>query len=492
MDVIPKCIGAALLVAASMAPPVSAQDEQQERTYCNPLGDLRMGDPFVLRHDGLYYLYGTNAGDGFKCWTSTDLVEWTPTGYAYRRKPDSWGRSTYWAPEVIRYRDKFYMVYSCMREREEGYRLCLAVADTPAGPFRDLHAPWFDNGWSCIDGDIFVDDDGTPYLFFDKVGVVGEPWKEPSEGYIYGMIYAVRLAEDLSVPVGEPVLCLQADQEWEEPESMHTRCNEGAFVLKRHGVYHMTYSANNYTSPNYGIGHATAPAPLGPWTKSPDNPLVAKDIAKGISGPGHSSITVSPDGRELFMVYHAHADVDRPSGNRTVNIDRLVFEDNDRLTLIGPTRAPQPMPSANASDIKASASGHLVTYRGETLLLVGESGTQCVMQNANIDYRAWIDDCAERGIRAVHIWAFVPPRQKADGTAIEERYGYLYPGMTPWARKADGPAATDGLPQWDLTTFDEGEDTSHYWPRLRDLCGYAAQKRMLVGITVFFGWPKWN
>jgi len=145
-----------------------------------------------------------------------------------------------------------------------------------------------------------------------------------------------------------------------------------------------------------------------------------------------------------------------------------------------------------ATQIGVSPSGHYITYRGKTLLLAGDSGTQCVMQNANINYREWIDDCAERGIRAVHIWSFVAPRQTADGRVIENRYGYVYPGLTPWARKNSGPEATDGLKQWDLKTFDEGSGDRHWWPRLRGLCAYARDRGLLVGITVFFGWPKWN
>jgi hypothetical protein len=143
--------------------------------------------------------------------------------------------------------------------------------------------------------------------------------------------------------------------------------------------------------------------------------------------------------------------------------------------------------------LSASPSGHYVQYSGKVLMLIGDSGTQCVMQNLNLDHRQWIDDCAQRGITAVHIWALVPPRQKRDGSAVEGRYGYVYPGATPWARRAAGPPATDGWPQWDLTRFDEGDDPNkNYWPRLRDLCSYAKQHRIVVGITVFFGWPKHN
>jgi hypothetical protein len=143
--------------------------------------------------------------------------------------------------------------------------------------------------------------------------------------------------------------------------------------------------------------------------------------------------------------------------------------------------------------LTVSQSGHYFTYQGRPVMLVGDSGTQCVMQNLNIDYREWIDDLAPRGNNAVHVWALLAPRQRQDGSVVEERYAYVYPGATPWRRRTDGPPATDQLRQWDLTQFDEGTDAkSHYWPRLRALVAYAKKRNMCVGITLFFGWPKWD
>ncbi len=326
-----------------------AQTAQTGRTYINPVGGaIRMGDPFVMRYGDRYYLYGTTAGDGFKCWRSSNLVDWSAAGeggYAYKATAESWGGNTFWAPEVVYYKGKFYMVFSCQpaKDKEFTARICLAVADKPEGPFKDMRAPLFDNGWSCIDGHIFIDEDGSAYLFFDKVGAVGDAWGEKAEGYLYGIIYGVRLKDDLGGIAGEPVKCLEADQRWELGWSAgqpRTRCDEGAFVFKHDGKYYMTYSANYYADPNYGIGYATAVTPLGPWTKSKDNPLVKKNASIGVSGPGHNSITESPDRKELFMVYHTHGDPER-----VVNIDRLVFEKDGAVKLIGPTRSGQPMPS---------------------------------------------------------------------------------------------------------------------------------------------------
>lgn len=140
--------------------------------------------------------------------------------------------------------------------------------------------------------------------------------------------------------------------------------------------------------------------------------------------------------------------------------------------------------------IATSAGGHFVSYRGEPVLVVGESGTQCVLQNANLDFARWIDDCAAAGLNTAHVWSFVAPRQQLDGSDVENRYGYVYPGITPWARRDSGTRARDGGFQWDLRQWDEGETPDHYWPRLRALCARAQEKGLLLGITVFWGWPK--
>lgn len=311
-------------------------------TYTNPVGEtpLQMGDPFVLQHGDRYFLFGTNASnEGFKCWESPDLVQWTPKGWAYQETDDSWAKSHYWAPEVKEYRGKFYMTYSAMPKSADTPRLliALAVSDDPAGPYKDLYAPWFDFGYSAIDGHIFVDDDGKPYLYFSRNGA--------QDGYSFGIIYGVALTEDLSKPIGEVVKLMEADQLWEKVRYAENRCNEGAFVLKHNGRYYMTYSANHTGFPHYGIGYATADHPLGPWVKAEENPIAATNLDVGVSGPGHSCITRSPDGEELFIIYHTHADPKNPSGERVVNIDRLQFDEDGKLKIIGPTRSPQPMPS---------------------------------------------------------------------------------------------------------------------------------------------------
>jgi beta-xylosidase len=313
-------------------------------TYTNPVGDapIHMGDPFAFAHGGKDYLVGTTApNEGVHCYESTDLAHWRLVGWAWRKSAAAWAVGAFWAPEVTFYRGQFYLTYSGLVRGSKPDRLllALAVSDTPAGPYRDLHTPWFDPGYSTIDGHIFVDDDGTPYLYFSRNGA--------QEGYSFGINYGVRLERDLSQLVGEPVKLTEASQPWERVKWAENRCNEGATVLKHAGRYYMTYSANHTEFPSYGIGYATADQPLGPWTKADENPILATNLELGVSAPGHNSIVRTRDGKELFIVYHTHADPKRPSADRVVNIDRLEFTADGRLCVKGPTRAPQSLPSGS-------------------------------------------------------------------------------------------------------------------------------------------------
>jgi len=308
--------------------------------YQNPLMDgLSIADPYVLYYDGMYYLYGTtSSGHGFKYWTSETLVDWRAGGFAFKKSDAGWGRQNFWAPEVIHYLNKFYMVYSAKGQtmNGSGMRICIAIADHPAGPFEELYAPLFDHNFSCIDAHIFIDDQ-TPYLYYEMVGAVGELWN--NAGYLWGMIFGVPLSEDLSKPLTEPVLCLYPSQDWEGINSMKARSNEGMTVFMGNDKYYMTYSGNHYADPNYGVGYATADKPLGMWVKYSGNPILKNNLQNGVSGPGHNCVFQIPNSDIWVIFYHTHADPENPSANRILNMDQFIFDDDGTINNIEPTRS---------------------------------------------------------------------------------------------------------------------------------------------------------
>lgn len=301
--------------------------------FQNPLPIQQIGDPFMLRTtDEQYICYATSAPDGFKAWVSTDLLHWQELGYVYRRRSDSWGVADFWAPEVVYHHGQYFMHYSARWRHNHSLRIGVAVADHPAGPFEDiLNAPMFDFGYAAIDGHILKDDDGRIYLYYSR---------DCSENIVDGRheshIYGIKLQDDLVSLIGQPVCLTRPEQAWEIRSGVEWRWNEGPFVLKNLGKYYLMYSANFYASRDYSVGYAVAEHPLGPFVKSPRNPILATNVPE-ISGPGHNSITTSPDRTEMVIVYHTHTDPDKPSGDRQVCLDRMGFHPDGSLWVDGPT-----------------------------------------------------------------------------------------------------------------------------------------------------------
>ncbi|RAO99394.1 glycoside hydrolase [Petrotoga sp. 9PW.55.5.1] len=314
-------------------------DSYPDSTYTNPL-KVFVADPYVLKVEDTYYLYGTSVANmGFKVWESNDLVNWEEKGFAFSKfeEGNEWGQGDFWAPEVVSYKNKYYMIYSA-RASDGHLKIALAESSSPIGPFLNIKAPLFDKGFSNIDGHIFIDSDGTPYLFY-----VRDCSENIIDGKHISQIYVQKMSKDLLTLEGDPILVVEPSQDW-EGIGEDWQWNEGPFVIKENGIYYLLYSANYFASPEYAIGYATADNPMGPWIKSEDNPILSKDLSLGVSGPGHCSVTNSPDSSELFIVYHSHAFPKSPSGIRVLNIDRIYFNENGELRIKGPTRTPQPFP----------------------------------------------------------------------------------------------------------------------------------------------------
>ena len=138
------------------------------KTFTNPLSNItKIGDPYVLKVDSIYYLYATSSALGFKVWQSSDLTNWTEKGLALDKNNPSnqWGKGNFWAPEVKEYRNKFYMTYSAI-DTNGLMKIRIARSDKPTGPFINWSAPFFrSDEYSYIDADLFLDNDKA-YLFY--------------------------------------------------------------------------------------------------------------------------------------------------------------------------------------------------------------------------------------------------------------------------------------------------------------------------------------
>lgn len=175
-----------------------------------PLSDIHIRDPFVLRDGEMYYLYGTRGptcwgeADGFDVCTSRNLADWDGPFPAFTRPDGFWADRNFWAPEVHRYQDRYYMFASFKGPaRRRGTQIL--AAGHPAGPFH-IHSsgPVTPEEWDCLDGTLYVED-GRPYMVFCH------EWTQVRDGEICAM----PLTADLRAAAGEPAVLFRASQpEW--------------------------------------------------------------------------------------------------------------------------------------------------------------------------------------------------------------------------------------------------------------------------------------
>ena len=164
------------------------------------LRDIHLRDPFIFAENGVYYLYGTRRGattkvipwQGLDVYTSADLIEWSEPRECFTRPEDFWSDRDFFAPEVYRYGDAYYMLASF---RSEDRLRCSQIlkSDSPLGPFLPFtDGPITPEGWTCLDATLYVDEDGTPWTAFCH------EWTQIGDG----TIDILPLTPDLTAPAG--------------------------------------------------------------------------------------------------------------------------------------------------------------------------------------------------------------------------------------------------------------------------------------------------
>ena len=309
----------AVLLLVFLAPPVMAMEKAAEEPFfANPLNIYSIGDPFILPADGRYYLFATGGNLGFNVWESDDLRAFGEPQVALKLLP--WATGSYWAPEVYHYQGRYVMLYSVRWKQNGSLRVGIAFADQPQGPYQDpLGGPLLDLGYAAIDASLFVDADGTPYLYYSR-----DCSENVVKGHNESHVYGVKLSADLLSLEGEPVLLTVPDAPW-ELQSGDWRWNEGPCVIAHQGRYYLFYSANMFSQKEYAVGAA-----------------VGSVEAVRVSGPGHNSFFRVGD--ELFNAYHTHSNPKSPSGNRRLNIDSAGFHADGTAYLNGPVIGKRPLP----------------------------------------------------------------------------------------------------------------------------------------------------
>lgn len=193
--------------------------------------DINIRDPFILTHEGKYYLYGTRGAtawvkaEGLDVYVSEDLENWSEAHQCFTVPENFWADKEIWAPEVHKYKGKFYM-FVTFRSEERDRATQILRSESPMGPF----LPFTDDaitphGWRCLDGTFYVDKEGNPYIVFCR------EWRQ----VVDGEIHAMRLTEDLTAAAGEPILLFRASEpDWADKTRKHF-ITDGPFMYRTQG-----------------------------------------------------------------------------------------------------------------------------------------------------------------------------------------------------------------------------------------------------------------
>lgn len=276
-------------VAATTLLPV-AQNLRMD-TYCNPLNvdytymiydagrdiSYRSGaDPAVVEFRGEYYMFVTRS-NGY--WHSTDLQNWnfiTPKGYWYPQGCN--------APAAHNYKDS--VLYVC--GDPSGVMSVMSSDDPKSG----VWTPGVGIIANLQDPDLFIDDDGSAYMFYGSSNVY------PIRAIELDRTHNFLPKTDERVPL----FGLDLDKHgWERFGENHTTDTdlggfiEGPWMTKHNGKYYLQYGSPGTEFNVYGDGVYVADYPMGPYTYQKHNPVSYKPGGY-MNGAGHGSSVKGPGG----------------------------------------------------------------------------------------------------------------------------------------------------------------------------------------------------
>ncbi|ULL16792.1 alpha-N-arabinofuranosidase [Paenibacillus sp. H1-7] len=273
------------------------------RTFRNPLVE-KGADPWIYRHtDGFYYFTVTrgNRIDIWKSATISGIADKTPQT-VWQAPETGPNCKNIWAPEIHFIQGKWYIYYTA-NDGQGGKpgdqtRRCYVLENASVDP---LSGEWVDKGQirtaiAGLDGTVLQHRDEL-YFVYSGYGSFPD----------YGSaLYMVKMSDPWTT-IGDEVLLSAPTEAWEKQGGM--AINEGPIFLRRNGKLFLIFSASACWSDDYALGMLTASETddvMNPasWIKH-DGPVFAKSVENKAFGPGHNGFTVSPDGTEDWILYHA-------------------------------------------------------------------------------------------------------------------------------------------------------------------------------------------
>lgn len=310
---------------------------QNMGSYSNPIIHKDKADPTVISDGkGNYFLYSTSPSKRVPIYTSTNLIDWyyCSDSFTTDQMPIGLEGGGIWAPDVIRYNDKYIMAYSYSKDGEfHKNGIGIAVADSPKGPFKN-HGILFTSDSSGVRNSIdpaFVEEDGELYLLWGS----------------FNGLFIVKLNVNNK---GQFHI-----KDINSKKQVAGNAFEGSHIFKRGKYYYLFASVGSCCKKDnstYRVVVGRSENLFGPYLDSDGNKMLDNGYNLVLSsndkfvGPGHGSSIITDKDGKTWYIYHSYL---RGKGEK----GRLAMLDEIRWTKDGwpyvykcsPSSGPSPAPN---------------------------------------------------------------------------------------------------------------------------------------------------
>jgi arabinan endo-1,5-alpha-L-arabinosidase len=260
-------------------------------------------DPVMAYEDGTYYLFAT--GHGIQQMTSRDCKTWTVSSQPVMTVIPQWTRDSVpgftnhvWAPDIIRWHDRWWLAYSCSTFGKNGSAIGLLSSSSLKSPI------WNDEGcivtsreqrdnWNAIDPNFIIDEDDQPWLVW---------------GSFWDAIQMARLDTTMHLAKGEIPRTIARRYSPKDlnrmpnPTSQYAGTNaiEAPFIMK-HGGYYYLFVSWDYCC----MGSKSTYRVVVGRSKTVDGPYVDRDGEDMREGGG--TPVIAGDKKEFEALGHCAA-----------------------------------------------------------------------------------------------------------------------------------------------------------------------------------------
>lgn len=257
-------------------------------------------------------------------------------GVVLKTEDVPWVSKQLWAPDAASKDGKYYLYFPA-RDKDSIFRIGVAVADSPEGPF--VPDPHPIRGSFSIDPASFVDSDGEAYLYFgglwggqlqcyqDGPDKFDASWLGPKEpgGDDKNALFpkVAKLSNDMRQFDGDVRDLVILAPETGEPiraDDHDRRFFEAAWMHKKSETYYFSYS----TGDTHYLVYATSKSPLGPFT------YAGRILEPVLGWTTHHSI-VEFQGR--WWLFHHDCELSKGLDHlRCVKVKEIFYDGDGKIT----------------------------------------------------------------------------------------------------------------------------------------------------------------